>query len=275
MKKVFMMTRIVLMILCLAMVFISPLSASAEDNKEDQGYFILPDDIEHIRKDVLSGISKTKARLQDEVNQKSNVTGIQENVLVNRLDDEKILTEDDHELVLIYEVEYTYEEEATRSPITSDYKIDSAYYSWNNLVINLSVRMDYYTDWGYVYEGHYPRKIYKSTYSFNNASTYLNYRLGVDSISWGATQFGLPYGGSTWWALQDYGSEEYPPFTFSDSHTEYHYPVNWTLMVDGQAGGYGTVFGDFDISCYKITPPYDIWDAGETTRQVNIGSTAN
>lgn len=213
MKKVFMMTRIVLMILCLAMVFISPLSAVADDIKEDQGYVKLPDDIEHIRKDVVFGISKTKARLQDETNKKSNVAGIKENVLVNRLDDEKILTEDDHELVLIYEVEYTYEEKVTRSPITSDYKIDSAYYSWNNLVINLSVRMDYYTDWGYVYEGLYPRKIYKSTYSFNNASTYQNCRLGVDSISWGATQYGLPYGGSTWWALRDDGTEEYSPFT--------------------------------------------------------------
>lgn len=276
MKKVFMMTRTVLLVLCLTMVFISPLSANAADNtqekKVDQGYVKLPDDLERIQTDVLSGISKTKAQLQDEANKKSNDMSIKENVIVNRLADEKILTEDDYELVLIYEVQYSYEGEATKSPITSGYKIDSSYYSYNNLVINLSVRMDYYTDWGYVYEGCYPRKIYQSTYSFNNASTYLNYRLGVDNISWGAKQTGYPYGGSSPFPLNDYGTIGYNPYTFSDSHVEYHNPSNWTFMLDGLSVGYGTVYADFDISCYNTVPPYDSWYVGETSRQVSIGS---
>jgi len=273
MKKVFKMTRMVLVILCLAMVFNPPLPASAEDNdrKVNQGYVKLTDNLEFIKNEVLSGISKTKAQLQAE----ADLTGasVKENVLVNRLDDEKILTEDDHELVLIYEVRYTYEEGTTRSPITLEHEISSSHYAYNNLVITCTVQMEYFTDWGYYYEGTYPRKIVRSTYEFGAGSTYEHYRLGVDSISWAARQIGLPFGGSSWFPLDDSDTITYDPFTFSDTHIEYHYPSNWTYMADGMVAGYGTVYGDFDISIYNTVPPYESWYVGQTTRQVAIGST--
>jgi hypothetical protein len=275
MKNAFMMTRMLLAVICLAMVFIVPLPASAEDNdaKVDQGYFKLPDDLEYIKNEVLSGISKTKAELQDEANLKLNGASVKENVLVNRLDDEKILTEDDHELVLIYEVLYTSEEVATRDPITPDYEISSAYYSYNNLVIRCAVRMDYITDGGYYWEGAYPREIIRSIYSFDSGNTYEHYRLGVDSISWAARQSGYPFPEGSWFPLDDSDTITYDPYTFSDTHYEYHYPSNWTWMGDGLIVGYGTVYGDFDISIYNTVPPYDSWYVGQTTRQVSIGGT--
>ena len=273
MKKVFMMARMALLILCLAMVFTSPLSANADydDKNMDQGYVKLPDDLDYIRNEVLSGISKTKARLQEEVKLTSNVVSIKKNVLVNRLDDEKILTEDDHELVLIYQEQYTYEEEAAKSTITTDSKIDDSYWAYNNLVIKLSARMDYFTDWSYEEGGMYPRLIYKSTYSFYNSSIYEGMRLGIDSISWGAKQAGPPYPvGGYYVPLYDTGTETYTS-TYSDTHVEYHNPSNWTLISEGLASGYGTVYADFEISCYYTPPHMGSFYVDTVKRQVKLG----
>lgn len=238
-----------------------------------QGYTKLPDNLDYIKNEVLIGISKNKDQLQDEVNQKSNGASIKENVLVNRLDDKKILAEDDNELILIYEVQYSCEGGVNKSPITNDYKIDSAYYAYNNLVVNLSARLNYHTDWDYNNQGCYPREIYETRYSWSSANTYNNYMLCVDSIDWHVAQAGVPYGGSSFLPLYEGGTHTFDPIiTLSGTYARYHYPSNWTLMLDGLSVGYGVAVGDFDIICYHTVSPYDYFSVGEQNRQVTIGS---
>lgn len=109
-----------------------------------QGYEKLSDDIEHIRNDVVSDDLAKIDMLEKSAAKTMHNNSIKREVIMNRLDDKSILEEDDNELILIYKVRYTLEEEANESSqIVSGYRIDSEYYAYNNMTINLSVRIDY------------------------------------------------------------------------------------------------------------------------------------
>ncbi len=239
-----------------------------------QGYEKLPDDIEHIKNDVVLHDLESKDMLEKNADRSIENNGIKREVILNRLDDKNILEEDDNELVLIYKVRYTVEEEAiARSTIVTGYRIDSEYYSYNNMTINLSVRIDYNKDLGYQHvTGAQPVKITKSTYSFDAGSAYYNNRLGVDQIEKKAKQYGTPYPSGSYIAEDYIDTKTYSGWIFSDSHVVNHSPSNYSLMKDTIAGGYIFADGYFDVVNYVIAPPYNSWSIGTVSRSASYGA---
>jgi hypothetical protein len=246
----------------------------SEEPIDIHNYVKLPDDIEHIKNDVVSNEIKTKDKLESNTNLSLDGRSITEEVIVNRLDDKRILFEDDKELVLIYEVQYTIEEEAaTRSSIVSGYRVDSAYYAYNNMTINLTSRVDFEKDYSYVGEGETnPVKMKKTTYSFEAGSAYYNNRLGVEKIDREAKQYGPPYPSGNYSALNYNGTKKYNSFTFSDSHYINHSPSNFSLMKDGIIGGYVYVDAYFYVRNYVIAPPYNSWFVKKEPRCTSYGA---
>ncbi len=264
----------ILLTLVLVNTIVFSFQLYAMEDSHVQGYEKLPDDIEHIKNDVALHDLETIDMLEKTSNRSIENNGIKREVLLNRLDDKSILIEDDNELVLIYKVRYTVEEDAvTRSPIVTGYRIDSEYYSYNNMTINLSVRIDYNKDLGYQDgSGAQPVKITKSTYSFEAGSAYYNNRLGVDQIEKEAIQYGPAYPSGSYKALDYSGTKTYSGWIFSDSHVVNHYPSNYSLMKDGVAGGFIFADGYFNVVNYVIAPPYNSWSIGTVSRSASYGA---
>jgi hypothetical protein len=239
-----------------------------------QRYEKLPDDIEHIKNDVTSHDLKKINKLEEAADLSIRNNGIKREVFLNRLNDKSILEEDDNELVLVYKVQYSMEEKPiSRSPIVTGYRIDSEYYSYNNTTINLSVRIDYNKDLGYLDEtGAQPVKITKSTYTFDAGSTYYNNRLGVDQIEIKAMQFGPPYPSGRFLA-EDYSDiNHYSAWVFSDCRVVNHRPSNYSLMKDDISGGYIFADGVFSVVNYVTAPPYNYWFIETVKRNASYGS---
>ena len=239
-----------------------------------QGYEKLPDDIEHVKREVALDDLERKDMLKENADRSIENNGIKREVLLNRLNDKSILKEDDKELILVYKVQYTMEEKSiVRSPIVTGYRIDSEYYSYNNMIINLSVRIDYNKDLGYQDEtGARPVKITKSTYSFDAGSAYYNNRLGVDQIEINTWQYGPPYPSGSFSAEDYSNTETYSAWDFSDSHVVHHTPSNYTLMQDGISGGFILANGVFDVVNFAIAPPYNYWSIGSVSRNASYGA---
>lgn len=271
MKKILTILLVILIINTKAFSF----TLYAIEASYNEGYEKLPDDIEHIKNDVISNDLETVDMLEKSINQSIANNDIKREVILDRLDDKSILEEDDNKLTLIYKVQYTSEESITRSPIVTGYRIDSEYYSYNNITINLSVRIDYNKDFGYEHEtGARPLKITKSTYSFDAGSAYYNNRLGVEQIEKRVKQFGPPYPIGNYLA-EDYSDiKTYTVWTFSDSLEVNHSPLNYTLMDDNISAGYVFCTGYFDIVNYVVSPPYNSWSIGTKSRSISYGAPA-
>ncbi len=266
-------SRTILAVLLVTLLALS-FPALAKEDLSVQGYVKLPDSIEHIKADVSLSDIETIKTLESISNRSIDDYGIKRNVLVDRLDDKNILIEDDKELVLIYKVQYTVEDEATtRSPITTGYRVDSEYYSYNNMVINLSARIDYNHDNGYTDpSGAEPFKLTKSTFSFSAGSAYYNYRLGVEQIEKDVRQYGPEYPSGNDLALSYGSTKTYAGWVFSDTNVVYHSPTNYTLMKDGISGGYMYADGFFDVVMYGLTPPYSSSLVNTVTRSTSYGA---
>lgn len=269
-KKI--LTIILTIVLVNTIVFTFPLYAMEDSHV--QGHEKLPDNIEHIKNDVALDDLETIDMLEKNADRGIENNGIKREVVLNRLDDKSILEEDDNKLILIYKVRYALEEEVIeRSPIVTGYRIDSEYYSYNNMTIKLSVRIDYNKDLGYQHEtGSQPVKITKSTYSFDAGSEYYNNRLGVDQKDKKAKQYGTPYPSGSYIAEDYSDTKTYSGLIFSDSHVVNHSPSNYSLMKDFIAGGYIFSDGYFDVVNYVTTPPYNSWSIGTVTRSASYGA---
>lgn len=272
MKKILSIFLMILLIITKA----ASITLSAIEDSYSQGHGKLSDNIEHIKNDVISDDLETVVMLKKSSNRSIESHAIKRETIFNRLDDKSILKDDDDELILIYKVQYTFEEKAkTKSSIVTGYRIDSEYYSYNNITINLLVRLDYNKDLGYQHQsGARPLKITKSTYSFDAGSAYYNNRLGVKEIQKNVKQFGPPYPYGSYLAEDYSDTKTYPLWTFSDFIEVYHSPLNYTLMDDNISAGYVYSTGYFDIVNYVIAPPFNSWTVGTINRSITYGAPA-